>query len=111
MEVIQIIAIIFAVFAFTRVILRFKDNNLTPKELLFWSFIWIITIIVAVFPQTISWASEIFGVQRPVDFAIYASIIILFYLVFRIYVKLESIENNITKVVREVAIKKGKKKK
>ena len=110
MEVIQIISILFAIFAFTRVILRFRDKNLTLKELVFWSFVWIAAIVVAVFPRTIYWASRIFGVQRPIDFAIYASIILLFYLVFKLYVKLESIENNITRVVREVAINKRKKK-
>ncbi|MBU1854341.1 MAG: DUF2304 domain-containing protein, partial [Nanoarchaeota archaeon] len=55
--------------------------------------------------------SGFFGIGRPIDVVIYASIIVLFYLIFRMYVKIESMEQNITKVVREVTINNPKKKK
>jgi len=110
MEPIQIVAILFVLFAYSRVILRFKDNKITVKEFIFWSIIWISIIVMAAIPKIAGWFSVLFGIRRPVDLGIYLSIIILFYLIFRIYIKLESLESNLTKITRNVAIKKGKKK-
>ncbi|NQU98272.1 DUF2304 family protein [Candidatus Woesearchaeota archaeon] len=110
MEAIQIIAIIFALFAYSRAILRYKDKKITNKEFLFWTIIWVSMIIVAIIPIVASWFSNLFGIRRPVDFMIYASIIILFYIIFKIYVKIESLEQDFTKIVRNLAIKKNKKK-
>lgn len=109
MELIQIIVIIFVLFAYSRVILRFKDKVVTANEFIFWSVIWISIIIVALVPSITSWFSDLFGIGRPIDFVVYLSIILLFYLVFRIYVKLESVEQDVTKVVREITIKRRKK--
>lgn len=113
MEVIQIILIIFALFALSRAFLRFKDNKLTKYEFLFWAVIWVAVIIVGIIPNITIILSNKFGIGRGIDLVIYISIIALFYLIFRLYVKLESMEKEITTVVRRVALnpKKNKKKK
>jgi len=109
MEPIQIIIVLFVIFAYSRVILRFKDKSVSGKEFIFWSIVWISIIVVALMPGITSFFSNLFGIGRPIDFVIYLSIIVLFYLVFRIYVKLESQDQDITKIVRNVAIKRRKK--
>ena len=111
MQPIQIIAIIFALFALSRVILRAKDKKLTTKEFIFWLFIWIALIIIAFFPEVSIFFADMFGLRRGMDLLIFASIGILFYLVFRLYIKLEEQEREITKVVREIAIKEANNKK
>jgi len=109
MELIQFAGILFALFAYSRVLLRFKEKNVSGKELVFWSVIWISIIFVAIIPGFIGWFSNIFGIGRAIDFAVYTSIVLMFYLVFRMYVRLESLEQSITKIVREMAIRKKKK--
>lgn len=111
MQAIQIIIIIFALFALSRAVLKFKDNKLTKNEFIFWIIIWCAVIIVAVIPYVISPISSIFGIGRGVDLIVYISIIVLFYLMFRLYVKLESVEKEITLVVRRIAMKNKPKKK
>ncbi|MFH1770954.1 MAG: DUF2304 family protein [archaeon] len=111
MEPIQVIAIIFAIFAYSRVILRFKDKKMSNLEFLFWSIIWISIIVFASIPQVVNSLANVFGIERPIDLVVYVSIVLLFYLMFRIYVKIESHEQDITKIVRTVAIKESKKKK
>jgi hypothetical protein len=49
-------------------------------------------------------------VGRGVDLVIYISVLILFYLIFRTLVRLDKIEKDITKIVREVALKDQDKK-
>lgn len=104
MELIQIVIIIFALFALSRAFLRFKDNKLTQNEFLFWVFLWVVVIIVSIIPGITSILSRQFGIGRGIDLVLYVSIIAIFYLIFRLYVKLESVEKEITRVVRKIAL-------
>ena len=105
MEPIQIIAILFALFALSRAALRLKDKSINPLQFIFWGFIWTIVIVVAFIPSITSSISQLFGIGRGMDLVIYISIALLFYLMFRLYVKIDKIERNITKAVRKIAIK------
>jgi len=106
--ILQIIALIVALFAVSRAFLRFKDRKISPMALAFWTAIWTGVVIAAFIPQVLTRLSEMFGVQRGVDIVIYGSITLLFYLIFRIYVRLETIDQHLTKVVRGTALRKKK---
>ena len=108
MEIIQILIILFALFAFSRAVLRLKGGEIKTKEFFLWSIVWIAVIVVAAHPSTAMFVSSALGIGRAVDLLLYASIIILFYLMFRLYVKTEKMEQGITKLAREIAIKKAK---
>ncbi|MCD4760046.1 DUF2304 family protein [archaeon] len=106
MEVIQIIILIFGLFALSRVFTNLSHKNLEKIEAIFWMLFWTVVIFIAIFPETISSAAKILGVKRGVDLAIYFSIVVLSYLIFRLYAQISNIEKNITKIIRTVAIKK-----
>lgn len=108
MTLIQIIALLFFSFAASRAVLRAKDKKINLIELLFWLSIWLGLIIVVFFPQILSNIASILGIGRGVDVLVYSSISILFYLIFRLYIKLEETEMEITKLVREIALRKKK---
>lgn len=109
--IIQVLIIIFAIFAWSRAFLRMRGKNISIGEFSFWSLIWSVVIFVGLFPSVISKASWLVGIERGVDLAIYVSIILLFYLMFRLYVKIDEHDKQVTKLVREMAIKDAKKKK
>ena len=111
MEIIQVIALIFALFALSRAVLRFKDNRLTKNEFIFWALVWFVVIIVSLIPNVLGLFSNILGIQRGMDLIIAVSIIVLFYLIFRLYVQLEGVKREITAVVRKVALEDKTKKK
>jgi len=102
--IIQIIATVFLLFAAIKVIRKYKDKNFNVKELIFWLIIWLITGIVFWLPQTTSYLANLLGIGRGADLVIYSSIIIIFYLLFRIYVNLDKQQQEITKIVRHLAI-------
>ena len=106
MTLIQILALIYVMFALSRAILRAKDKKISLFELLFWFGIWGGLIFVIFFPNLVSKLADIVGIGRGVDVIIYMSIALLFYLVFRLYVKIEETEREITKIVREISLKK-----
>ena len=110
MSLLIIIVTLFFIFAISRLFLRrWKDKTINNKELIFWSTVWVSIIIVSVFPNLTQILSNFFGIGRGADIMIYISIIVLFYLMFRLYVKTEKINQDITKIVREIAKREKKK--
>ena len=106
-----VVIILFALFAWSRAALRLRDKNITLGEFIFWSIIWAVVILVSLFQDILSQVSSVVGIGRGTDLAVYLSIIVLFYLLFRIYVFMDEQNKQITKLVRQVAIRDAKKKK
>ena len=110
-EPIQVIFIIFVLFALSRAWLRYREGSIKATEFAFWLILWISAIIIVALPRSVGYISRLLGIGRPADLILYVAVILLFYLIFRIYVAIDGIEHKITKIVREVAIKREKKKK
>jgi hypothetical protein len=113
MYFIQVVAVLFALFAFSRVLLRLKEKKLSILEFLFWTCIWLGLILVALFPEKLSDLAKSLGIQSGTGLAVYLGVVLSFYLIFRLYVKLDTIEQQITILNRALAIKaaeRGRKK-
>ena len=95
---------LFISFAASRAILRAKDRKIGAGELFFWLAVWGGLIIVVFFPAFTSYIAEYVGIGRGIDVIIYTSIGLMFYLIFRLYVKLEELNAQITHLTREIAI-------
>ena len=110
MQLLQIIGIVFGAFAFSRLILRRRDRTVTLGETLFWSVVWLGLIAVSVAPSILNQA-KISGITRAIDILVYLGIIALFYVNFRLYVKVEKQGQDITRLVRQIALQEKKEKK
>jgi len=108
---IQIILSLFVVFALANTIQRFKKKEITPSSLLFWVVFWGVVAVVVWRPTLSTDLANFLGVGRGADLLFYFSIAVIFYLIFRLTVKMEKIERDITKIVRELAYKKEEEKK
>jgi hypothetical protein len=106
---IKVFIIIVALFTISRAILRFNDKKIGWQGLLFWITLWLLAVVFAFAPNGVSYVADLVGIKRGTDFLAYLSIILLFYMIFRIYVKFEGMEQNITKLTREIAVNTGKK--
>jgi len=109
-SVLQIIVVVFALFAWSRAMLRLRDRKISIGEFIFWSVIWAAVIGSSVLPRTADIVSNLFGISRPIDLAVYVGILLLFYLIFRVYVKQEQLTQEMTRLVREIAVRNPKKK-
>jgi len=109
-SVLQIIVVVFALFAWSRAMLRLRDRHISFSEFLFWTIIWAAVIVTSLLPQTADAVSKFLGISRPIDLAVYVSILLLFYLVFRIYVNQDKQAQEMTTLVREIAVKLPKQK-
>ncbi len=108
---IQVVLIIIALFAWSRAMLRLKKREISPVEFSFWSLVWIALIVMSTLPKYMDELFLYLGISSAVNFIIYLSIAILFYLVFRIFVTIDKQNQELTKLVREIAIQNSKKKK
>ena len=106
MLAIQILIVAFVIFALSRTVVRFREGTLTSGWLILWSAVWVAVAVAAILPQTTSWFARLLGVGRGVDAVIYLSIIVLFYLVFRVFLRLQRLDHDITLVVRELGMRK-----
>lgn len=102
--ILQIIVVAFALFAWSRAILRFKHGQINFAELGMWSLLWGGACAIVIWPQWAEPVANFLGIGRPIDVGIYASIVLLFYLIFKIYIKIEHVEREITQIVRNHAI-------
>ncbi len=103
MELLQILIIVFVIFAFSRLMLRFREKSISKQELIFWSIVWIMVLVVSLIPSITSWISIPLGIERGIDVIVYLSIVLLFYLIFRLYVKSEQTNQELTKLVQSLA--------
>ena len=95
--IISIIAIV--VFFF-----RFMKGKSSLSSFLLWSIIWIFVIIFSIFPNSSMVFARAFGITRGLDFIIIVALALLFYLGVKLFYKIDELEDNLNKVVKEVAI-------
>ncbi len=105
MILLQIILLVFLLFALSRVWLRFRDIQISPTEFVFWGLLFTTAVVGVVLPGETTRLAAVLGIGRGVDLVVYASIATLFYLVFRIYVMMEDLRHDITLLVRKIALR------
>ncbi len=102
---IQVLLLLILVFAISRVYLRTRDGSISSSAFLFWMGLFFVVGITVIDPSYTTVIADQFGTGRGVDIAIYLSIILLYYLVFRTSVMLENLRHELTKLVQALALK------
>lgn len=101
---IQVIIVALAAIALGGAIRRFIRREISLRRMLAWAALWIAATVVVLVPRTSERLALVLGVGRGVDVVIYLSIALLFYLQYRLFARLDRIERDITKIVREQAL-------
>lgn len=102
---IQTVLVAFGIFALSRVFIRFRRGGLPLLALVLWVAFWCGVIFVALDPTATMGLARLLGVGRGADVVIYLALVALFYLLFRMFGKVEDLERQITRVVRAAALK------
>lgn len=100
----QIIGIVLGILAILWTVLRFKDGKMSMGMLFVWSVIWLIVIFVSIYPESTSLVAQFSGIGRGLDFILILGILLSFYLIFKLYNKLETVEEELADLVRKIAI-------
>ena len=102
----QIIFIIFAIFAVLGVLKRKQEGQISARGAWFWFLFWAAAIVAVLWPESTTIFANKLGIGRGADLIIYISIAVIFFSVFRLHIKIEAINRDITKVVRKESLEK-----
>ena len=69
-----------------------------------WTLFWLGSATVVVRPDLLSRLAEFVGVGRGVDLALYVIILVMMFVMFRMWVRLYVMESHITILVRHIAL-------
>ncbi len=100
----QGILIAFALFAVSRTVKQYRKQKVSLHWFFLWNGLWLAVIGIALWPRSADVIAKLVGVERGADLAVYLAVVILAYLVFRLFVRQEQTEKEITKLVRKIAI-------
>ncbi len=101
---IQILITLFALFAVVRTVRQFRDGRVSALWGAAWTLFWMVVVVLVFLPNTTQMVANILGVGRGADLVVYLAIVVLFYLQFKLFVKIESVEQEISTLVRKIAL-------
>ena len=101
---IQILLIIFFLFALVKVIGRFRAGDLTKMGVVLWSLFWIAAAVVALLPNSTAYLAKLVGIGRGADLVVYVSLVGIFFIIFRLMIKIKILNKDITKLTRKIAL-------
>ena len=103
----QIIALIIILFFISRLFWQKKKKQISNNEFLFWFLFWILSGLAIIFLKTLDKIVANLGFSGSgIEILFYLAVIVLFYLVFKLRIRLEKINKNITKIIREITLNK-----
>jgi len=103
----QFLAFIIIFYFLFRLFWQKKKNEISRNEFIFWLIFWAVSMLLILFIKKIDQLVANFGFTASgIDVLLYASVIIIFYLIFRLRLRMEKIERNLTKIIREITLNK-----
>lgn len=102
----KVFALILAMIVFAKSYVDFRSRTESLQVFLFWTITWTMIVIVALFPFLIDNIIRFVGGERAGLGTFFGMVIVfLFFIVYRIFIKLERIEQKITRTVQELALR------
>jgi len=102
----QVILSVIILFILLKTWNSYKLKQLSTSFFILWILLWFIGLFVIFYPGFLSKIANLLKIGRGVDLAIYVSVICLFYLIYKLFIKIQKIERQITLLVRKIAVKR-----
>jgi len=84
---------------------RGRAHILSPFGAFFWILFWIGLAGVVSLPDMTQQVADMIGIGRGVDVVIYGSIALVFFIVFKLHIKIERMRRDLTALARGQALK------
>lgn len=101
----QIILLVLSILGIVFGIYQYRNNSFNSAVLCLWVFAGVAIIVVALFPGITTPIARLFGFGRGLDIIYVLSILFLFYIVFKLYNKMEEQKKRINELVSQLALK------
>ena len=104
---IQILGILFGLFMIYITFISGKRREFTTKEGGFWIIVWVLFILVSLFPRGLDFLIKgVLKLQRPLDFFIIAGFMFMIGFIFYSYTLIRKSQKKLEEIVRKMAMKK-----
>lgn len=98
----QLIAIIVIIYIIIKIVLQKKQNKISQNEFALWLIFWFFVMLAIIFIKQIDSLVAMIGFSATgIDVLLYLSVAWLFYYVFKMRIKMEKMEKNITALIRQ----------
>lgn len=86
---------------------RVRQGGLSRLSAIAWTLFWAAAALVVLRPEIASSFASALGVGRGADAVVYLAVVGLYWLVFRIFVRLDRLDRDITTLTRTLSLQKG----
>ncbi len=101
----QVFSVILAAVSVSKSYVDLREKRESLSLFLFWSATWAAIVVLALFPGVIDLLLSSFGGGRSGLGTVFGmGLVFLYFIVYRIYTKIDRLEKRLTKVVQEIAL-------
>lgn len=102
----QVIAILILIFFIFKLGREWKKKSITINEFVFWLIFWVIGVLVIAFIKPIDkLVMELGFSSSGINLVFYVAVLLLFYLIFRMRLRMVKMEKDITELSRKISLK------
>ncbi len=102
----QLIALVLIAIFIWRLSEQKRSKKIGRNEFIFWLSFWSLGAIAILFIRQIDDFVVMLGFSSGINFLLYLTIMLLFYLVFKLRLSLAKLDANLTEIARTIAIQK-----
>ena len=99
----QIFSLILAAITVSKSYVDFRARRESLQMFVLWTLTWTTIVVVALFPSIVD-VLLVRGGQAGIGRFLGMALVFMFFLIYRVYVKLERLEQQITTLVQEIAL-------
>lgn len=110
MTLMQYVLIALGAVGLVNLFFQLNKKNISLGNSLKWFVAWIAMIVVAIDPEISNRLANFFGIGRGADLIMYGAFIFLFFLIFKILLRLNTLDKQISKLVTHLAINDAQRK-
>ncbi|GAA2456070.1 hypothetical protein GCM10009857_20590 [Agromyces soli] len=81
-----------------------RRRRLRERHAVWWFVAALLALVIGVFPATLTWASQLLGIEVPTNFVFFISIVILFFVNLQHAGELTDLEDRTRTLAEEVAL-------
>lgn len=105
MLLIQILLLVFFAFAVIKAIMRWLSRDINLINLVYWIIFWSAAAVIVIWPDATFYLAKILGIGRGADLIVYVSLVIIFFLIFKLMATQEKQRREITEMTRALSLK------
>jgi small membrane protein len=103
----KVFSIFLAAIAISKSYVDFRARKESLQMFVVWTFTWFSIVIVAIAPGIIDYLFSLGGGRTGIGTFLGMAMVFLFFLLYRVYVKLERLDQKMTGIIQELALREN----